>query len=314
MVNSILGAISKRFSLSEISEKIGVVLTDWISVITQLQSMKELYSTEAGRFYFEKNKNKVKYHNVGEKVHLTILEELTSKKRYLKLTRKLSWLEKLLNKINAAIQGFIDSIKASIYGFFKNLLSKVPFGEQILSVIMIVVSVILFAFTIIAIVIKFFIDLLSHARNLFSPSGIVSFLVYFMVSLVLLVFQLFISLILIVLDPFITKKLDNLLKTSPLLKKIILGFNMDQRYMDGLIILSTDLMQQPAKSSLEKQILGKNFTAIEYIYEIANNTNVSISDTWLWSKIFDYYFVNERVVITFEDDTIAQKLLQEFNK
>lgn len=127
MVNSILSAIFKRFSLAEVSEKIGVVLMDWLSVFAQLPAMKTLYSTEAGRFYSENNTNKIKYNNNGEKVHLSVLEDTTSGKRYLQVARKLSWLEKLLNKINAAIQGFIDNIKASIHGFFKNLLSKVPF-------------------------------------------------------------------------------------------------------------------------------------------------------------------------------------------
>ena len=65
--------------------------------------MKTLYSTEAGRFYSENNTNKIKYNNNGEKVHLSVLEDTTSGKRYLQVARKLSWLEKLLNKINAAI-------------------------------------------------------------------------------------------------------------------------------------------------------------------------------------------------------------------
>ncbi len=314
MVNSILSAIFKRFTLAEVSARIGVVLTDWLSVFAQLPSMKTLYSTEAGRFYFEKNKNKVKYHNVGEKVHLTVLEESTSGKRYLRVSRKLSWLEKLLNKINAAIQAFIESIKAGIQDFFKTMLSKIPFGDKILSVVMVITSLVLFVFTIMAIGIKFLMDLLSHARNLFSISGIVNFFIYFIVSLVLLVVQLGISLIMIVLDPILTKKLDGLLKTSDLLKKIILGFNMNQRYIDGSIILSTDLMQKPADSTTEKSLLGKGFTAVEYTYERANNTNVSLADTWFWGKIFDYYFINERVVFTFEDDTVAQKVLGEFNK
>lgn len=89
MVNSILSAISKRFSLSKVSEKIGVVFIDWLSVFAQLPAMKTLYSTEAGRFYSENNQNKIKYNNNGEKVHLTVLEDTTSGKKYLQVARKL---------------------------------------------------------------------------------------------------------------------------------------------------------------------------------------------------------------------------------
>ena len=62
---------------------------DWLSVFAQLPAMKTLYSTKTGRFYSENNTNKIKYNNNGEKVHLTVLEDTTSGKRYLQVARKL---------------------------------------------------------------------------------------------------------------------------------------------------------------------------------------------------------------------------------
>jgi hypothetical protein len=255
MYRYIVENIISRYSENELSQKYNVDLP------TQ-KGNEELvnnsdFSNKMDGHYYEINNDTKFRKEKGGRAHATILQNDDG----ICFEYRLSWFEKLLNKI----KGFFDSIKNKIQNFIDNLVSKVP--QNLRTVLKFFLGLVLIPFILLGVITT------SLKTITKMPGGILGMIIGAFITLfIILPIKISIEIISYLLSPLVNKFADSMMH-KPFIKNMVIGriVNNANYLKEGKVVISKSMVSDISFQEF------KTLTGKQNLYVIITEGNQSIS-------------------------------------